>query len=99
MTFLRSLDGLDVAGKRVVVRTDLNVPTKNGRVTDDTRIRHAIPTLAELADGGAIVVVLSHFERPGGKFVAEYSLAPLRAPLERCLQRSVQFVATDWKNG
>jgi phosphoglycerate kinase len=99
MTFLRSLDGLDVAGKRVVVRADLNVPTKNGRITDDTRIRHIIPTLAELADKRAIVVVLSHFERPGGKVVAEYSLAPLRLALEQCLQRTVQFVATDWKNG
>ena len=98
-TILRSLDGIDVAGKRVVVRADLNVPMKNGCVTDDTRIRHVVPTLAELADRRAIVVVLSHFERPGGRVIAEYSLAPLRKPLERCLQRTVHFVATDWRNG
>ena len=96
---LRILDGIDVAGKRVIVRADLNVPMKNGRVADDARIRHAVPTLGELAAKGAIVIVLSHFERPGGKVVAEYSLAPLRATLERCLQRTVQFVATDWNNG
>ena len=96
---LRVLDGIDVAGKRVIVRADLNVPVKNGRVTDDARIRHAVPTLGELAAKGAIVIVLSHFERPGGKVVAEYSLAPLRATLEQCLQRTVQFVATDWNNG
>lgn len=96
---LRVLDGIDVAGKRVIVRADLNVPVRNGRVTDDARIRHAVPTLAELAAKRAIVIVLSHFERPGGKVVAEYSLAPLRAALEQCLQRTVQFVATDWKNG
>jgi phosphoglycerate kinase len=96
---LRNLDGTDVAGKRVIVRADLNVPMKNGRIIDDTRIRHVVPTLAELADKRAIVIVLSHFERPGGKVVAQYSLAPLRPALERCLQRTVQFVATDWKNG
>ncbi len=96
---LRTLDGIDVAGKRVVVRVDLNVPMKNGRVTDDLRIRHIAPTLAELADKRAIVIVLSHFERPGGRVIAEYSLAPLRPALERCLQRPVQFVATDWRNG
>ena len=96
---LRTLDGIDVAGKRVVVRVDLNVPMKNGRVTDDLRIRHIAPTLAELADKRAIVIVLSHFERPRGRVIAEYSLAPLRPALERCLQRPVQFVATDWRNG
>lgn len=96
---LRTLDGIDVAGKRVVVRVDLNVPMKNGRVTDDLRIRHIAPTLAELADKRAIVIVLSHFERPGGRVIAEYSLAPLRPALERCLQRPVHFVATDWRNG
>jgi phosphoglycerate kinase len=99
MTVLRSLDGIDVDGKRVVVRADLDVPMKNGRITDDMRVRQAAPTLSELADKNAIVVVLSHFERPGGKVVAEYSLAPLRAPLEHCLQRRVHFVATDWRKG
>lgn len=96
---LRVLDGIDVRGKRVVVRADLNVPMKNGRVADDTRIRHVVPTLVELANKRAIVIVLSHFERPCGKVVAKYSLAPLRTALEHCLQRTVQFVATDWRGG
>lgn len=96
---LRGLDGVDVAGKRVVVRADLNVPMNDGQVSDDARIRHAAATLAELADKRAIVIVLSHFERPGGKVVAEFSLAPMRASLERCLGRKVHFVGTDWRNG
>ena len=57
-TSLRFLDDIDVAGKRVIVRADLNVPMKNGRIVDDMRIRHAIPTLAELAEKRAIVIVL-----------------------------------------
>lgn len=97
-TSLRFLDDIDVAGKRVIVRADLNVPMKNGRIVDDLRIRHAIPTLAELAEKRAIVIVLSHFERPNGRPVAEYSLAPLRASLERYLGRTVQFVETDWRS-
>ncbi len=96
---LRTLEGVDVAGKRVIVRVDLNVPMKNGVVTDDTRIRHVAPILAELSDKRAIVIVLAHFERPGGKVVADYSLAPLRSALERSLKRAVQFVPTDWRNG
>ncbi len=96
---LRILDGIDVTGKRVVVRTDLNVPMKNGRITDDTRVRHAVPTLMELSDKRAIVIVLSHFERPCGKVVPDYSLAPLKPALETSLQRAVRFVETDWLGG
>ncbi len=97
-TSLRILDGIDVSGRRVIVRTDLNVPMKDGRIVDDTRIRHAIPTLVELAEKRAIVIVLSHFERPNGRVIAEYSLAPLRSCLERYLGRTVRFVETDWQN-
>ena len=96
MAGLRTLDGLDVAGKRIVVRADLNVPMKGGVVADDTRIRCLVPTLNELADKGASVVVLSHFGRPDGKPVAECSLAPLRVPLEALAGRPVRFVSTDW---
>lgn len=98
MTSLRTLDGLDVAGKRVVVRADLNVPMNGGMVTDDTRIRCLVSTLNELADKGASVVVLSHFGRPNGKPIAEFSLAPLRAPLEELAGRPVRFVPTDWED-
>lgn len=72
MAVLRTLDGLAAAGKRVVVRADLNVPMNGGTVSDDTRIRCLVPTLNELADKGASVVVLSHFGRPDGKPVAKF---------------------------
>ena len=65
----RTLDDLDVKGKRVLVRADLNVPMRNGQVTDTTRIERQAPTIRELAEKGARVIVLSHFERPGGKIV------------------------------
>ena len=70
----KTIDSIDVAGKRVLVRVDLNVPMKNGQVTDATRIERAAPTLSELAAKGAKVIVLSHFGRPDGKRVPEMSL-------------------------
>jgi phosphoglycerate kinase len=87
----RTIDSLDVGGKRVLVRLDLNVPMKNGQVTDATRIERAAPTVKELADKGAKVVVLSHFGRPDGKRVPEMSLKPLVEPLARALGRPVAF--------
>lgn len=88
-----SLDDADVAGKRVLVRVDLNVPVKDGKVGDMTRIERVAPTLRELSDKGARVVVLSHFDRPKGKVVPEMSLAPLAEPLARVLGRRVAFAA------
>ena len=71
MAAYRTLDDLrDVRGKRVLVRADLNVPMKNGVVTDALRIERQAPTIRELAERGARVIVLSHFDRPGGKVVA-----------------------------
>ena len=67
MTQFKTIDTINVSGKRVLVRVDLNVPMKNGKVTDATRIERAAPTVEELADKGAKVVVLSHFGRPDGK--------------------------------
>ena len=93
---LRTLDGIDVAGKRVVVRTDLNVPMNGDVVMDDARIRSAIPTLTELASKGATVIVLSHFGRPNGKVVADFSLAGIRQCLEHRIGRPVRFIPTDW---
>ncbi|MCC7271975.1 MAG: phosphoglycerate kinase [Alphaproteobacteria bacterium] len=80
----RTLDDLDVAGRIVLVRADLNVPMTDGRVTDATRIERVAPTLAELSAKGARVVVLSHFGRPKGRDPA-LSLAPLVAPLSAAL--------------
>jgi phosphoglycerate kinase len=89
----RTIDALDVAGKRVIVRADLNVPMKDGRVTDATRIERLVPTIAELADRGAKVIVVSHFGRPKGRDPAQ-SLAPLGPALAAALGRPVAF-ATD----
>jgi phosphoglycerate kinase len=92
MPRFRTLDDIgDVSGKRVLVRADLNVPMHEGKVSDDTRLRAAQPTLAELADKGAIVLVLSHFGRPKGKDPSQ-SLATVTSALERVLGRDVAFI-------
>jgi phosphoglycerate kinase len=87
----KTIDSIDVSGKRVLVRVDLNVPMKSGKVTDATRIERAAPTLAELAAKGAKVIVLSHFGRPDGKRVPEMSLKPLVEPLSTALGKPVAF--------
>src|SRR5688572_29278800 len=88
----RTLDDIgEVRGKRVLVRADLNVPMQDGEVSDDTRLRAAMPTIAELADKGAKVLVLSHFGRPKGRD-ASLSLKPIAAALGQVLGRPVAFV-------
>ena len=87
----RTLDDLNVKGKRVLVRTDLNVPMEDGKVTDDTRIERQAPTIRELADKGARVIVLSHFDRPKGRKVPAMSLKPLVGPLSDAVGRKVVF--------
>ena len=85
MPDFRTLDDLAPRGKRVLVRVDFNVPVKDGRVTDATRIARAAPTLRELSEKGAEVIVLSHFGRPKGKPDAAFSLKPLVGPLSQAL--------------
>jgi phosphoglycerate kinase len=92
----RTLDELNCDGARVLVRVDLNLPVVNGQVSDRTRVRRVAPTLTELAEHGAIVVAVSHFDRPKGRVVAEMSLEPLAPVLAEELGREVTFVATDW---
>lgn len=87
----RTLDGVAVAGKRVLLRADLNVPVRDGRITDLTRIERLSPTIRELADAGAKVIVFSHFDRPKGKRVAHMSLAPMAVALAEVLGRPVAF--------
>jgi phosphoglycerate kinase len=87
----RTLDDLDVKGKRVLVRADLNVPVKDGVVTDATRIARQAPTIKELADKGAHVIVLSHFDRPKGKVVPSMSLKVLVQPLSDAVGRKIAF--------
>ena len=91
MPAFRTLDSVAVAGKRVLIRVDLNVPMENGKVTDMTRIERVAPTIAELAGKDAKVVVLSHFGRPGGKVVPEMSLRALIEPLSSSLKKPVAF--------
>ncbi|WP_210358433.1 MULTISPECIES: phosphoglycerate kinase [Sphingomonas] len=91
----KTLDDIgDVAGKRVLVREDLNVPMADGQVTDDTRLRATLATVTELADRGAKVLVLAHFGRPKGQRNAEMSLAMVTKPYAQVLGRPVRFV--DW---
>jgi phosphoglycerate kinase len=85
MPNFRTLDDLSPQSKRVLVRVDLNVPLKDGRVSDATRIERVAPTLQELSQKGAKVIVLSHFGRPKGKPVPAFSLKPLVEPLSRAL--------------
>jgi phosphoglycerate kinase len=87
----RTLDGVDVAGKRVLLRADLNVPVRDGKITDLTRLERLSPTIRELSEKGAKVIVCSHFERPKGKRVPEMSLAPVAAALGQVLGRKVRF--------
>jgi phosphoglycerate kinase len=91
MNNFRTLDDLDVKGKRVLVRADLNVPMQDGKVGDTTRIERQAPTIRELADKGARVIVLSHFGRPKGKVVPSLSLRPVAAAMARVLGRDVAF--------
>ncbi len=93
MASFRTLDQAQVAGKRILVRVDLNVPVKDGKVTDDTRIERVLPTIRELADKGAKVVLLAHFGRPKGKPDPEQSLKPIADATAKVLGRSVAFAA------
>ncbi|HEX3972184.1 MAG TPA: phosphoglycerate kinase [Stellaceae bacterium] len=86
-----TLDDIEVRGKRVLLRADLNVPVKNGKVTDATRIERLAPTIRELAEKGARVIVLSHFGRPETGPDPKLSLKPLVEPLAKAIGRSVAF--------
>ncbi|GLK78604.1 phosphoglycerate kinase [Methylopila turkensis] len=91
MTAFKTLDDVDVAGKRVLVRVDLNVPMDGDRVTDDTRLRAIQPTLNELSQKGAKTILLAHFGRPKGKRDESQSLRPVVAALEKTLIQDVGF--------
>lgn len=91
---LRLLDGVHVRGKRVLLRADLNVPMRDGIIGDLTRIERLCPTIRELAQAGARVVVCSHFDRPKGRYIAAMSLLPMANALAKVLGHPVAF-ATD----
>src|SRR3954447_25974615 len=91
MSNFQTLDHVDVKGKRLLIRVDLNVPVENGVVTDATRIERVAPSLTELADKGAKVILLSHFGRPKGRD-AKNSLKPVAAEVAHIVKRPVKFV-------
>jgi phosphoglycerate kinase len=91
---MKTLDDLDVAGKKVLLRSDLNVPLDGDRITDDGRIRASVPTINALLDKGARVIVAAHLGRPKGEPDLKYSLAPVAKRLGELLDASVTF-ATD----
>lgn len=88
---LRTIKGQSFAGKRVILRCDLNVPVKDGKITDDGRIRASLPTIHFLVEQGASVVICSHLGRPEGAPEAKYSLAPVAERLEELLSQPVVF--------
>ena len=94
MATFKTLDDMpeDLAGKKVLVRVDLNVPMDGAKVTDDTRLRAMLPTVLELSDRGAIVLLLSHFGRPKGEKRPDMSTAQLVLPIHRLAGRSVRFI-------
>jgi len=91
MTFRTLDDAKDLAGKTALVRVDFNVPMEGGKVTDDTRLRVALPTIQRLRDAGAKVALLAHFDRPKGQRVPSMSLKPVVEPLEELLGAPVRF--------
>ena len=87
----KSINDIDVAGKKVLVRCDFNVPLKDGKITSDKRIVEAIPTIKYLLSKGAKVILCSHMGKPKGEVVAKYSLAPVAARLTEILGFEVKL--------
>src|SRR5260221_13760606 len=90
MNKFRTLDDVDVKGKRVLLRVDLNVPMENGRVSDATRLERVAPTITEISDKGGKVILLAHFGRPKGREPKD-SLKPVAAALAQVINKPVAF--------
>ena len=92
----KTLDDMDLDGKRVLVRVDINVPVEDGRVTDTTRIDRIVPTVNDIVNAGGIPILLAHFDRPKGKVVPEMSLNQVVPALQEALGRDVTFIDGDY---
>ncbi|HKL04604.1 MAG TPA: phosphoglycerate kinase, partial [Roseovarius sp.] len=90
----KPLDDMDLNGKTVLTRVDINVPIENGRVTDATRITRIVPTIEAILAAGGKPLLIAHFGRPKGKVVDEMSLRPVVPALEQALGRKVTFIET-----
>ncbi|MBL4892329.1 MAG: phosphoglycerate kinase, partial [Rhizobiaceae bacterium] len=93
MANFKTLDDVDVAGKRVLVRVDLNVPMDRGCVSDTTRISRILPTINEISEKGGKVILLTHFGRPKGTVNPEMSLEPVVPALSKLLEKPVAFAS------
>src|SRR5690625_1968979 len=91
---LRRMDDLGVAGKRVLVRVDFNVPVRDGKAGDDTRMRHALPTIRRLLDAGATLFLMSHLGRPKGEANDAYRLEPVARHLSGLVGTEVRYLPT-----
>lgn len=91
----RSVDDIQVKGKKVLVRCDFNVPLKEGKITDENRLVAALPTIQKLVKDGGRVILCSHLGKPKGKPLPEMSLAPVAARLTELLGQEVRFVPND----
>ena len=88
----KTIDDIELSGKRVLLRVDFNVPLESGQVTSDVRIRRALPTINKIVDSGGIPIIISHLGRPKGEVVPKLSLAPVRMRLAELLGREVALV-------
>ena len=99
MSILVKIADLDLSGKTVLIREDYNVPIKNGEVTSDVRIRATLPTLKEVHEAGAKIILMSHLGRPtAGEYDEQFSLAPVAKSLSNFLDIDVPVIK-DWVNG
>jgi phosphoglycerate kinase len=98
MAAFKTIEGMDFAGKRVLLRADLNVPVQDGKVTDATRIERVVPTIREIVKNGGKAILISHFGRPKGKVDKAYSLEVVVPAIVEATGHPVGFIDTDWVN-
>ncbi len=91
----KTVKDIDLKGKKTLIRCDFNVPMEDGAITDDARIKGALPTITYAAEQGAKVILLSHMGRPKGKANMEFTLAPVAKKLSELLQEEVVFAQSD----